>query len=115
MNTNYLCKHTDLEEKYAAFLRELDNQISQAGTALLQTADEPSFQINLEEDGLLVGEFETLLNGYPALDSILIEKGIILVRVELYEGYRLFEGFTSFSITDKLAILKVIESQINEF
>ena len=115
MNTNYLCKHTELEEKYAAFLRELDNQISEAGIALLRTADEMSFQIDLEEDSLLVGEFEILLNGYPALDSILIEQGKVLVHVELNEGYRLLENFTSFSITDKLAILEVIENQINEF
>jgi hypothetical protein len=115
MNTNYLYKHTELEEKYAAFLHDLDNQISQAGIALLQTADEPSFQIDLEEDSLLVGEFETLFNGYPALHSFLIEQGQILLHVSPNEGYRLLEEFTSFSITDKLAILKVIENHINEF
>jgi hypothetical protein len=45
----------------------------------------------------------------------LIEPARILVRVELNEGYRLLEKFIGFSIADKMAILEIIENQINEF
>lgn len=73
------------------------------------------FRFDLEEDSLLVGELEPLLNGYRTLNSILIEPARILVRVELNEGYRLLEDFIGFSIADKMAILEIIENQINEF
>ena len=115
MNNNYLCKHKELDGKYNAFALELENQISQAAAALLRVADEQTFQIDLGEESLLVGLFESPIDGYPSLDSILIEQRNILVHVELNEGYHPLEDFTTFSIADKLAILEVIENQIAEF
>jgi len=45
MNTNYLCKHTELEEKYTAFLANWKTKLVRLGIALLRAADELSFQI----------------------------------------------------------------------
>jgi hypothetical protein len=103
-----------LNEKYIHSIDELERQTRLAANALLQAAGELTFQIDLGDESLLVGEFEPLLNGYPLLDSIQIGHAKILVHVELNDGYQPLEDFTTFSFADKLAILEVIESQIEE-
>lgn len=115
MTTNYQCRYKDLDAEYNVFILELDQQIRRACAALLQAADEPCFQISLDEESLMVGEFEAMLNGYPALNAILIEPERILFQIEPDDEYHPMEDFEILTINDKLAILEIVEMQIREF
>jgi hypothetical protein len=103
-----------LDEAYSAFIVELEQQIRRAGDALLQAAEKPFFQIDPEEGTLFVGAFESLINGFPRLESVLIEPGRILLRIELFEGFYPLEDFDTLTVPDKLSILELIEDHIKD-
>jgi hypothetical protein len=103
-----------LDEAYSTLIIELEYQIRQAGDALLQAMEKPFFQIDLDEGELFVGEFDTLLNGYPFLKQILIEPDKVLLHIELIEGTHPLEDFDTLTVPDKLAILELIENHIKD-
>jgi hypothetical protein len=115
MSENYYdYKSEILNAVYNEFNVELGYQIKQAGNALLQAADKPSYQIDPEEDSLFVGAFESLINGFPRLESILMEPGRVLLRLDLFDGFYPLEDFDTLTTYDKLSILELIENQIEK-
>ncbi len=92
-----------------------DSKINEAAKCLFEMNGNTELLIELEENELAVGEFETLLNGYQSLESISITEGESMLKVELFDDYLPIHFFgESFSTRDMLNILEVLENKIIE-
>lgn len=115
ITTPYSYQHSELEKRYRSLYDEVDNQINKAATALLKLANRDTFNIDLGADSLFVGNYEPVLGRCPLLNSILIGKEGVSIRLELLHSHEPLDEFNTLDILDRLAILAVIEGQLAEF
>lgn len=110
MNT-YKTGAASLIEKLKKVAEQTDSKLSEATQYLLFLNGSKPMIIELEDDTLRIGEFETLINGYAALERIGITEDKLLLETELMDCLMPITQF-DLSIHDKLSLLEVLENKI---
>jgi hypothetical protein len=114
MKGQYNYQAAAMYKKLQQVENELDRLITIAADNIFSNATHETATIALSDYGVRVGAFETLIDGYPLVEAIMLEEGTISLKPELVEDFEPLSSFTTLTLYDKVAILEALENIIKE-
>ena len=101
-----------LKNRWNMLNREIETQLYATARSLQRDSTKQVLIYDVADYGIRVGTFESLINGYPLLESIQIWNEGIFLKLELLQDYEPLSGISTFSTVDKIEILKLLEKEI---
>ena len=97
-----------LEQRFNQLQAELDTAIELATDAIATQSNGKVAEFDTSQEEIRVGEFETLIDGYPLVEAVRVKDGTLYLKLELLEDFEPIQELYSLSLGDKVEILKAL-------